>query len=249
MGIFSKQFEVDYISARPDLHTTFARLMEYVQEGSTAHTESTMFPMAWFADNMTGWVITNWCVEVHSYPRYCDIIRVETWPSKFKGILADRSFAIYNQKGDCILSAVSSWIYTDLKKRRPIRPEIEMVKSYGEAHPYNIEKDYVIPSIDLFHKIDEYSFIVRRRDIDTNYHVNNIKYIEWAQDGIPDDVFNNANVVGMKANYKKECSCGDNVAVITFAGNENSLEFFTIIKNITAEGNENILTEIYTKWN
>lgn len=248
MSVFSKNYEVDYIGARPDLRTSFARLMEYVQEGSTAHTESTPYPMAWFSENRTGWVITNWRAEVYAYPKYCDIIRVETWPSKFKGILADRSFVVYNQNGDRLLSAISSWIYTDLEQRKPIRPFQAMIDGYAPEYPPTIEKDYKLPPTDAYHQIDKYDFIVRRRDIDTNRHVNNIKYLEWAQDGIPDAVYQNADVFEMKASYKKECVCGDNVIVRTFKSKENDAEFISIIKNKTDDGTENVLAEVYTRW-
>jgi acyl-ACP thioesterase len=248
MNGFSKQFEVDYISARPDMRTSFPRLMTYVQEGSTAHTESTAYPMAWFAENMTGWVITNWRVEVYGYPKYGDTIRVETWPSKFKGFLADRTFTIYDKDGNCVLNALSSWIYTDLNRRRPIRPFQEMIDGYGEPQPPKIEKDYVMPSLEVYDKINEYDFIVRRRDIDTNLHVNNIKYLEWAQDGIPDAIFQTASVAEMKTNYKKECACGDQVIVQTFQSKENGHEFVSLIKSPAEDGTENLLAEIYTKW-
>jgi acyl-ACP thioesterase len=222
--------------------------MEYVQEGSTAHTESTTYPMAWFSENMTGWVITNWHAAVYSYPRYGDAIRVETWPTKFKGFLADRSFSVYDKNGAPVLHAISSWIYTDLNRRRPIRPFQEMIDGYGATRPSNIEKDYMIPPIAAYDKIDAYDFIVRRRDIDTNLHVNNVKYLEWAQDGIPDAVFKTADVAEMKTNYKKECACGDKVLVETYRSKENNQEFVSFIKNLQDDGTENLLTEIYMKW-
>ena len=245
---FSKTFEIDYRGARADMRTGFVRLMDYVQEASIAHTNSTTFPMLWFMQNHRGWVITNWQVEICSYPQYGNMMTIETWPSFFKGILGERSFLVRDGAGRPILKAFSSWIYTDLDKRRPVRPEADMLASYGENFPPVISKDFALPPKENFNPIGQYTFTVMGRDIDTNQHVNNVRYLEWAVDGIPWAITSQHNVSLMKTTYRKECGLGDSIAVLTYQHSSGQMAFLSEIYKTDAEPSPALLTEIYTEW-
>lgn len=245
MAPYSKDYEIDYTLLYPDLRANFVKMMALTQEISIAHTDSTNMPMKWYADNKKGWLIVNSRAEVYSYPKYGDIIRVETAPCGFKGILGERNFSIYDKNGSCMLKAVTKWIYTDLSKRRPERPEMEMIKGYGEILAPCLEKDYSLPSEEGFDLIHTYEFSAGKRDMDTNSHVNNIKYIEWALEGVPDDVYYDYSVAEMKASYKKECSKGDYIIVDTYARNT---EYLSVVSKREPDGSKSALAQINTVW-
>ena len=52
---------------------------------------------------------------------------------------------------------------------------------------------------------------VMRRDTDTNKHANNSVYIDWAMDGVPDEIYDNMDLAEVTVTYKKECRRGDTV--------------------------------------
>ncbi|WP_399168469.1 hypothetical protein [Tepidibacillus sp. HK-1] len=58
-------------------------------------------------------------------------------------------------------------------------------------------------------------FTVRYSDIDTNKHVNNAKYVEWAIETIPLETVLNYSLNNIKAMYKKETKYGTKVQVRT----------------------------------
>lgn len=242
---FSSEYMIYYSGLKPDLSVKFIKLMELMQETSIMHTDSTKYPMKWYSENNFGFVLTNWQVKVSAYPSVYDRIRVTTWPIMFKGILAERMFKAVNEKNELIALANTKWAYSDLIKRRPVKPAHEIIESYGTAYGSLMETDYTFPSVDGYEKISENCLTVTRRDLDSNFHVNNIKYIEWAFDYIPDETYDSLNITDMKVMYKKECVRGDRILIETYRGRDNA--YITLIK--PADNPEALHAGIYGVWN
>ena len=56
-------------------------------------------------------------------------------------------------------------------------------------------------------------FNVRYSDIDSNGHVNNVNYVEWAIESVPLEVVKNFNIERIKIIFEKESIYGDEVNV------------------------------------
>lgn len=214
---FTKSFDVFYEGVDPKLYIKFTKLMSLMQETSIAHTDSTNRPMSWYVDNNFGFLLTNWDVRVNKYPFLYEKIRISTWPVMFKGILAYRGFDAYDSKNDLIAAANTKWVFTDLSRHRPIKVPADVVTGYGELSPPLFESDYKFPEITQdYESASRRSMQVTRRDIDSNNHVNNIKYIEWVVDDIPQNLYDNYCVKQMKCVYKKECKVNQEVMIETY---------------------------------
>lgn len=245
MAQFTTDFLLDYRGIRADLTVTFPRLMEYLQEASLRHTQSTKYPMKWYEENGRGFLLVHWQVEVSNYPSYGDTIEIATWPLYFKGVLAEREFEMRNGSGEVMARANSKWVFTDIVRHRPVRPPADMGPSYGEVGDYRLPKDYDLPEWDGFEKINEAQISVTRREADSNKHVNNIRYLEWSMDYIPDEIYDSLCVTHMKTAYKKECAIGLCVTVETWAG-ASGREFMTLIRDPIDR--ETVYTQVYTQW-
>ena len=57
----------------------------------------------------------------------------------------------------------------------------------------------------------EKSFDVRYSDIDTNMHVNNVKYVSWALETVPKDIVLNYELKNVKVTYEKETTYGETI--------------------------------------
>ena len=240
--VFTCEFTIDYQLLAPDLSARLPGLMGCVQEASIRHTESTPHKMQWYADNARGWLLTSWHIEVVRLPRWNEAIRVATWPSRFKGILADRSFAVTDADGKRLLAAVSGWVYTDLAARRPVKPPQEVIDGYGAIGEPALDADYKF-SRDGFAPVSAREMLVTRRDTDTNSHVNNLRYIEWAFDEIPADMYDTHTPRVVKASYKKECVTGDVLTLETAARAGGSPAVLTDMRKEGA-----VVCEVYTEW-
>lgn len=221
MNPFECTTRFTYRGVKPDLTVGLPALISGVLEASLQHTESTPHPMAWYTENNMGFLLTNWQVLVERYPKWGDEIHLRTWPTLFKGVLAERTFEAFGKDGGRLLRANSGWVFTDLIRRRPLRPAAALLEGYGPPAPPSLEKDYALPNRAGLTPIDSRELTVARRDTDANGHANNVSYIEWALEAIPDGVYDNFNVTEMKTAYKKECARGARVLAETFALPEN----------------------------
>jgi medium-chain acyl-[acyl-carrier-protein] hydrolase len=75
------------------------------------------------------------------------------------------------------------------------------------------------------------NFEVRLHDLDSNEHVNNAVYIEWAVESVPREIFANYQLSGWDVVYRKGAYLGDEVIVNTLE--ETDFEAYSPIKTFT----------------
>lgn len=242
-GRFNNTHKVPYEGIRPDLTLSFSKLMSILQETAISHSNSTISPMSWYVENNLGFLLTNWDVRVNKYPALYEDITVYTWPVSFKGIMAQRSFQAYDNAGCEVASANTRWVFADLAKRRPTKIPAELAETYGSTFETPYEPDYAFPSLDGYEFLSAMPHTALRNDIDSNFHVNNIKYIEWAANCVPQEIYSSGNVCEMKTQYKKELKLNDRVLIETYV---KGSEIITLIKSV--EDSEVLHAGIYTKW-
>ena len=102
------------------------------------------------------------------------------------------------------------------------------------------------PPLDLYQEISKIDHLVTRRDIDANNHTNNIAYISWALDDLPDNVYLEMNIKDLKAEYKREALLDDVVTKnLLYRIDEDGLvEYSTVFTNVEGE----YLCRVTTKW-
>ena len=93
--------------------------------------------------------------------------------------------------------------------------------------------------------ISERKLTVRRSETDTNGHTNNTRYVEWAVDDVPDDIYVNYKADEIRVLYRKECRAGDEVTVKTYL--ENAGDGIEIITAMT-DREDNVLCKMSTLW-
>ena len=216
-------------------------LLNYMQDVATMHSKQIGYGATECNELKIGWVVLSWHIRVLSYPKSDTEIEVRTWARKLVGCHAFRAFDIYDLNCNKILEADSMWALINLEKGRPMKPFDDMIEGYGSIDRNFFEDEKV--KIDLPEKIDSTTnFKVLRRDIDTNKHCNNTKYIDFALETVSDNIYENKEIEEIEMIYKKSIVCGDKIEVTNTIVNDN--ELINVIKN----GNGEIATLIKTKW-
>ena len=143
-------------------------------------------------------------VVVERYPEIGEKIQTSTWATDFKGLFGERNFCMTDENGNDVAYANSLWVYMDIERGRPARPDESEIAPYGTGEPY--EMTYESRKIPLPTESEELeSFPVRRYHIDTNEHVNNCQYVQMALESLPKD----KEVHQMRVEYKKSAVYGD----------------------------------------
>ena len=183
---------------------TVPSIINYFQDCSTFQSEDIGVGLDVLSKKKKAWILTYWQIVIDHYPKMNDKIQVSTWASKFKGMLAERNFCMTDENGEKAAYAQSVWVYMDVEKGRPVRPDQEELDAYGQCEP--LEMEYESRKIALPEDCMSLEpFPVRRYHIDTNEHVNNCQYVQMALESLPKD----KEVHQMRVDYKKSAVYGD----------------------------------------
>ena len=145
-----------------------------------------------------------------------DAIKVETWANPPKAIVFPRHYRIY--VGDGIAAEASSeWVLFDAKEKNMVRPEAykDVFVAYDEEElGFAVQKRIKMPE-----KMDGSSeYAVRYSDIDTNFHMNNARYIDLICDNLyigEETIFPalEKRLVSLDVNYTGEARFGQTIEI------------------------------------
>ncbi|MCU7494534.1 MAG: acyl-ACP thioesterase [Ignavibacteria bacterium] len=204
---YERNYFIHYYDSDLKKRALITSLMRYFEDIAILQSEEASVGLDYYTKNRVAWVLYKWDIEILDYPKFKDTIRVVTCPMAFAKFYAFRSFDIYSSKDEHLVKGGSMWFFVDMNSRRPSTIPQEVYDSYqispANSKPLEIE-DPKAPG-EITYKA---SFKVRQSDIDTNAHVNNIKYIEWALEALPQETFNNYTLRRIKVVYKKETMYG-----------------------------------------
>lgn len=185
---------------------TLPALLNYMQDCCTFQSEQLGVGVDYLAGQHAAWVLSSWEVEILRSPKLGDEIHVKTWPYDFKGFYGSRNFLLEDAAGETLVRANSLWVFMDTQRMRPARIsdsvrlayENEMAEplagAWGERKicvPAGGEEKPTIP--------------VARYWIDTNHHMNNEKYVEVAEEYLPEG----CEMARFRVEYRKAAVFGD----------------------------------------
>lgn len=181
-------------------------IINYFQDCTTFQSEDMGMGHQTLEKHGKVWILSSWQIEVDRYPFIGEKIKVDTWSTGFEGIYGHREFRMRTESGEVVAWAHSLWLYMDVKKGRPTRPDEETQQAYGEEHL--MEREILPRKIALPKETEACeSFPVLRCQIDTNEHVNNCQYIQMALEVLPEC----GHAGKIRVEYKKSAVLGDRI--------------------------------------
>ena len=164
---------------------TWLALLSYFQDCSVFQSEQLDMGVQYLAEHHMAWVLSSWQVRVDEMPYLADEIHVQTWAYDFKGFYGYRNFALNNAEGKRLAYANSIWVLVDTESGRPLRVPQDMGDAYGMEEPLKLsatERKIRVPE----NYEEKEPVRVQKYFIDTNYHMNNEKYVMIAQEFVPE---------------------------------------------------------------
>lgn len=185
MNKYQKEFTIYYYDSDKSGRVNPASLLTYMGETSSLHSDSLDLGIKELRKNNYGWILNRWKVKFTRYPKVMDKIIIETWTSGFDKFYATREFVVYNEDKEELARATTLWVFLDIVKKRPIRIPLEFNSKYNIVNErlfsdfYQFESETLVDDLQL-------EFNVRKSDIDYNNHVNNINYLNWMLEVVPE---------------------------------------------------------------
>ena len=154
-------------------------------------------------------LLTAWNVKVIKKAHLLDEIEIHTWAEYLVHSLSTRNFEIY-LNGDLIAIASTKWIMVNPTDHSVAITTENIVNAYGPVKKSVFDKP--IPKLHIPDKVDKsYEYVIKRRDIDSNKHVNNLKYLELALELLSNDDYTESDFSEIVINYKNECKLNNEV--------------------------------------
>lgn len=248
MGYYEEKTEISYYAVNSSLCLKPASLATLFQDLAIRHSDSLGYTIEYLSQKQRGWAITNWHIEVIRYPKCGEQVTLRTWASSTKRILAERSYIVLDSHGEEIIKANSRWVFMDLEKRKPDSVPGEMQERYFSGLGPAIEKErYRLPAAEEDSFENDMEFTVKRSETDTNGHANNVQYIAWAMDSVPDEIYYSRYAFDIRVVYRKECYRNSLVKARTFV--KDTEDGKEVITNFY-DGNDSgiVFCEVATLW-
>lgn len=209
---YAHKYLVGYSDVDKNNKMKLSRIVDLLQNIATWHSKTIGYGTAEMKELKLGWLVLAWRIKILKYPEADEYIEIRTWSKKPKGLHAYRSFEIINKNGEKLVLVESSWVLYDLVNRKPIKMTPEMSDGYGV-----IERDAIEEGISKIkpEKIEgkTLEILVSKRDIDTNNHVNNARYLDFFEEILPED----KEVKEIEVQYRNQTMLGEKL-LLTFDG-------------------------------
>jgi len=241
---FDKQFELRYFEMNKFGEASSTTILTLLEETAADHCYSINHSLYDLEKQNVGWVLLSGIMQMDRYPAYKEKITIRTWLSAYSTVKGFRENIIYDEQGRVIGKAKGLWLFFDINKRRPI-PIFDVFKEKWsfckeECIQYDVTKK--IAAIDS--SIHTKEFKVGRFDVDTNQHVNNIRYLQWLMESISEEISDNLYLSVIDGRFIAEAQLAD--IIISFF--EKDINDNSYIHTIKTQGNNKVCATAKTIW-
>lgn len=238
---YKYEFLIGYGEVDEHNRMRLSSFLNYLQDVATMHSKTLGYGTTECKELGIAWMTLSWHIKMFYYPKGDTKIEVRTWCRGVKNCHAARAFEVFDDKKNKIAEIDSVWGLVNLETKRPMRPLDGMAEKYGSIDRmfFENEKVRITEPTEFDNELD---FTIQRRDIDTNKHCNNAKYIEYALESVPDEVYQNKYVDELEIVYKHSVIYNEHIKIQVKETNEN--EYVSVIKKENGETS----TVIRTKW-
>ncbi|GLT24932.1 hypothetical protein SLA2020_000930 [Shorea laevis] len=210
---------------------TVETIANLLQEVGCNHAQSVGFSTDGFATTPTMrklhliWVTARMHIEIYKYPAWSDVIEIETWCQGEGRIGTRRDWILKDYAtGQVIGRATSKWVTMNQDSRRLQKVSDEVRDEYLVFCPRELRLAFPEENNNSLRKIakledpSQYSRLgltPRRADLDMNQHVNNVTYIGWVLESMPQDIIDTHELQTITLDYRRECQQDDVVDSLT----------------------------------
>ncbi|HOX41943.1 MAG TPA: thioesterase [Myxococcota bacterium] len=183
-GKFSTRLDVRYQDTDSNLRMTPIALLGAMQEAAVLHAEAVGQGVAWHAARARVWMVVQTWARIARLPTWRTQVTVTTWATEMGRLLSKREFLVEDEAGE-LVRASTLWAFLDTQARQVTRVPAEVASAYPLVAERLLGRGLPRPR-PCPHPERELPMLARRRDLDSNGHVNNLRHLEWMLDCLPE---------------------------------------------------------------
>ena len=162
-----------------------AAMVYYLQEAASAHAELLDVGIPRLSRLGALWVVTRMSLELTRLPEKGGNIYVETWPGKTRHVLFPRYYAIRSEDGETLARGAGIWMLIHPESRKMLFPEeigLQVPDLSSGDEPALPDRRVRFP--ETLAGLGTHT--AGENELDVNGHVNNVHYLRWAEELLPE---------------------------------------------------------------
>ena len=194
------------------------------------------------------WMIARSRTVVNKYVNWNEELEISTYVDASIGFNSNRIIEIKDKEGDLVAKIFQKWAILDRKTGRPQRVERFRTELGIDSECEKYEFPNIVDEIDAAtEEITRSDLTIKYSDIDSNIHVNNLKYCNWVMDALDFDFLTKNELTLLDIRWIKQCYMGENLYVVaTKNATDESKILFRIFRK--EEKGDVLVFEAYTNW-
>ena len=220
---------------------TIISLLKLMQEASMTNAKDLQISVWELEKENLTWVLLRKELNINKLPSLGQKVRVVTYPSSFDRFLAYRDYKMFDEEGDLLSYASSTWTLMNTTTRKIAKmPEALSALKVPQEEKILEHPSAKLPLLTeggISEKIK-----IRAYDIDWNGHVNNIQYVKYMIENISVDYLSHHQLKSLAFHIKSECFL-DDIINIEYAINSN-----TILHRLTSKSTNKVVAIAESKW-
>ena len=229
MGVYEYKTRIQFCDIDENNKLSSKGLIRILGEASGIHSEVVGYGLNQVSETHLTWMLLNWKIEFLLRPSWSSELIVKTWARAFSKISSNRDFYVYDINNNLVAKATSKWVLIDSEKHCITKITDEIAKTFGENNVSVFDTDVNDKELEPANSSFIYDYKIKRRDIDTNHHVNNLYYLDFAYDALPSELWNtyfdNIEII-----YKKQIKLDDTIKCF-YAYNDFRKQHIVTIKS------------------
>ena len=210
-------------NADVDLHRRLrpSVLLAMLQEAAIAHTEQLGMGRDKTLDRGLLWVVAMQRLQIRRLPVYDETVTLVSWPGKTMHVLFPRYSRMTDGEGRVLLEGSALWTLMDSKTRAMVFPDEHGIEIPGQLTGWETPLPRPPKPVNLDRETE---FTVPYSYVDLNGHMNNVRYLDLAEDVLPPEL-HEKQLKAVELEYSGEARLGERISLRY--GNENGSWFLT----------------------
>lgn len=209
-----RNFSVPGYSVDHSKQLSLPGLIEQLQEAALLSTQRLGVSVFDLEPHQLAWVLIGQRINILRRPKLAENCSIITAPVGFERVLTFRDFHLLDASGGLLVTATTTWMLIDTKKRR-MASFPDWIKKIDEQTPpaaahlpratYKLQ-----PPVNPEFKS---SFKVGFHELDFNGHLTNPIYVRWMLEALPLSLLESGNIAQLDIQFNKEARHGDDLQV------------------------------------
>ena len=229
MAFFEFKTRVSYDDIGDGMTLSLRGAIGMMQEAAIIHSDMIGYSINDVQRTQVIWMLVQWRVRMVGEAYWNEPLTVVTWPRTMERATSERDFKIIDEHGQPVALGESVWVLVSAQTGRIIRIPSHIKQAYDLTKERAIEDPFEETAQDV-PGVLTFSGRVCRRDIDTNHHMNNRVYLDYAFEALPQTVLSssiNEAVIRYRSQlvYGQDFQCvyknADGVNIVEIVGSDD----------------------------